>query len=166
MSILFSIFCCKKWRWIKKNSEIYKRNQQFEKGCKLLDKELDLCQLVKSIRNTNILISILLDQKQKTLCKYQHSNIIDMDENRKDDIEEDVNSNKSIDKIQTDIDILLTGGGIDYTNLILLNKIKTQLLNSLHDAFYLSIKIKFLTSNLMCKLKTSCKLFYYTSDNL
>ena len=39
-----------------------------------------------------------------------------MDENRKDDIEEDVNSNKSIDKIQTDIDILLTGGGIDYTH--------------------------------------------------
>ena len=128
-NIIYSIFCCSKWRCIKKTSEIYKNNQQFDEGCKLLQQELDLYNLVNSIRNANTLVSLLLDQKQKVLSKYQHSNLIDLSEIKKENNKKDNSSTMLNDPIQDDINILLAGGGVDHTYLIenIVNKYKQEL---------------------------------------
>ena len=120
-TILYSIFCCSKWRCKNKKSKIYQDYQYFEKGHEQLQHELDIYQIVNSIRDSNILVSILFDQKQKILCDYQHSNLIRIDEDKKDNLGEQNSITIFRDKIESDINTLITSNGVDYT--IFKNKI-------------------------------------------
>ena len=114
-TVLYSVFCCSKWRWKNKKSKIYQDYQYFEKGHEQLQHELDIYQIVNSIRDSNILVSILFDQNQKILCNYQHNNLIRIDEDNKDDLGEQNSKTIFNDKIESDIHTLITSNAIDYT---------------------------------------------------
>ena len=123
-TILYSVFYWYKWRCNNKRSKISQNFKQLSKGHDQLLKELDIYQILNSIRNSNILVSVLFDEKQKILWKYQHSNLIDMNEKIKENISESDQNSFTSDQMKSDIDLLISNGGIDWTHEV--NRILTS----------------------------------------
>ena len=75
--IIYSIFCCFKRKCRKNWSELAEQSVVFSNGCDKINEELDVVSLVNSVRRANILVSVLLNEKQQALCRYQNSILLD-----------------------------------------------------------------------------------------
>lgn len=74
------MLCCFKRRLGKcgKNcSQLDEQSVVFSNGRDRVNAELDIVSLVNSIRKADILASVLLDDKQQVLCRYQNSVLLD-----------------------------------------------------------------------------------------
>ena len=77
----------------------------FKNGCEKINSELDIISLVNSIRRANILATVLLNEKQQALCRYQ--NFMLLDSNQDFNNINKIDSNFKENQWHDDIDILL-----------------------------------------------------------
>ena len=84
---------------------MHKQSIMFKNGCEKINSELDIISLVNSIRRANILATVLLNEKQQALCRYQ--NFMLLDSNQDFNNIKKINSNFKENQWHDDIDILL-----------------------------------------------------------
>ena len=74
---VFSCFCCRRAHDPKKRVIYDKKHFLFNKGEKKMYYEIDIITLLRSMRQTRLLAQGILDQRQRTLLKFQRKNLIE-----------------------------------------------------------------------------------------
>lgn len=83
-----------------------KKHYLYEKGVKKLEKELDIVNLVRSIRQLKLMAQVLLGPSERMLLKFQRKNMIETDtssedsDHHKNDTIKLLNSNQALVKLQ------------------------------------------------------------------
>jgi hypothetical protein len=76
-----NFFCCKRFLWWKpKGLNFINRYRLFKKAEEKFTKEFDASYYVTTMRKVHMLISILMDDKQRFITNYQHFNLLTLDE--------------------------------------------------------------------------------------
>ena len=77
--IFHFLFCC---RWIKLDKKsktlVDKRHHLYHIGHEKLEKELDVINIIKNLRQLRLMTTFLLTKEQRTLLKFQRRNVIEM----------------------------------------------------------------------------------------
>jgi len=81
LDYLYNLWWCLKSKKFCNNKpmSLYNRYQLFKKGSKLFINELDIVNYARSLRKLKMLVHSLMDDHEKFLSFYQHSNTIDLD---------------------------------------------------------------------------------------
>jgi hypothetical protein len=97
--------CLKRRGFFLSNRHLEKKHLLYEKGVKKLEKELDIVNLVRSIRQLKLMASVLIGPSERLLLKFQKKNMIetqssseDSDHHKHDTIKL-LNSNKPLVKL-------------------------------------------------------------------
>ena len=77
-TILQSIFWIHKFKWRKNAiSNAINQNKLFQIGWDKFNSEIDLISILNSIRRANVLVDVLLSEKQQAMLRYQKNCLID-----------------------------------------------------------------------------------------
>lgn len=77
--IFHYVFCCR-WLFKKKHSGktiTDRRHALYRIGHEKLEKELDVINIIKNLRQLRLMTNFLLTKEQRTLLKFQRRNVID-----------------------------------------------------------------------------------------
>lgn len=93
-------------RTLSRSSAFNKKHILYEKGTEKLEKELDIINLVKSIRQLRLMASVLLGPSERMLLKFQRKNMIETaqsssdSDDHKTDVVRLLNKKQSLVKLQ------------------------------------------------------------------
>lgn len=84
---MYNLLCCCKALSCNKNKPygFYNRFQLLEKGLDKFSSEFDAEQYAKSIRNLKMLVSSVMDENERSLGKFQHTNTISLIKSESDE---------------------------------------------------------------------------------
>ena len=80
INYIFRCICFRSKQRLRSNmrqDQSFKKQYIFQKGTKKLSQELDVLNLLKSIRQIKLLTQVILSQKQKLLLRFQRKNLIE-----------------------------------------------------------------------------------------
>ena len=76
-TVLYQVFCFPNVIWKYREKTFMNKNfKTYQSGKRKMKSELDIQNIIKSVRRSEILLSVLLSKHQQILCNYQNTSLI------------------------------------------------------------------------------------------